>query len=77
MSPSKRRLVLAAGVTVVGIGGVLLPATGAMASTTPAHSATVAAPASRSIAATAATSVKPSDYYCEWDAYGNWACIWW
>ena len=77
MTRARRRLVLAATVTALGVGGVLLPGASAMAATTQGQSAAVTAPVSRSTAGTAATSAQQTtDYYCEWDGYGNWACIW-
>jgi nitrous oxide reductase len=61
--------------TALGVGGVLLPGASAMAATTPTQTTTVV-PVSQS------TSLQPRGendeyYYCEWDEYGNWACVWW
>lgn len=78
MRLSIRRLALAATATALGIGGALLPSASAMAATTPDHSATVTAAPSQSTAETAhATSTQPTGYWCAWDAWGNWACVWW
>jgi hypothetical protein len=56
MTRLKRRLVLAATATALGVSGVLLSSATAMAATTPGHSATVTAPVSQNTAGVTATS---------------------
>jgi hypothetical protein len=73
----KRRVVLAATATTLGIGGVLLPAASAMAATTPDHTATATAASHSATTAARTSSPRPADYYCEWDDQGNWVCYWW
>lgn len=77
MSLLKRRLVLAATATTLGIGGVLLPGASAMAATTPNLSTTATAAPSRNTMETAhSPSAQPNTWWCELDQYGNWVCVW-